>query len=336
MKKVIFIPLIALMAACGGGGETKTGETKVTTIKIDGSSTVYPISAAMASEYQKTTESVKIEVAQSGTGGGFKKFARGENIISDASRAIKKAEDSACAAAKIEYIELPVAYDGLAIVVHPENTWATSITVAELKKLWEPAAEGKVKKWSDVRAGWPNQDIHLYGAGTASGTFEYFTEAIVGKSKSSRSDYSSSENDNVLVQGISTDKYALGYFGLFYYIKNQAKLKVVPVDDEKDENGKGPITPSEATVRDASYQPLSRPLYIYINKAAVADSAVDKFVNYYLDNAEAISSKIGYVPLTKEIYALVKARYANRKTGSLFLGMEKTVNVKLDELLGKE
>jgi phosphate transport system substrate-binding protein len=232
-------------------------------IKVDGSSTVYPITEAVGEEFQKLHPDVKVVVGISGTGGGFKKFCNGETDISNASRPILQKEIDTCAQNGIEYIELPVAYDALSVVVNPRNDWVACMTVAELKKIWEPDAQGKITRWNQVRPEWPDAPLNLYGAGTDSGTFDYFTEAIVGKAKASRGDYTASEDDNVLVQGVANDQYALGYFGLAYYFENQDKLKAVAID-----NGKGCVLPSEETVRNGTYQPLSRPLFIYVSRKA--------------------------------------------------------------------
>ncbi|HSZ72854.1 MAG TPA: substrate-binding domain-containing protein, partial [Cytophagaceae bacterium] len=233
-------------------------------------------------------------------------------------------------------IELPVAYDGLAVVVSKENTWVDQLTVAELKKLWEPDAQGKITHWNQIRPNWPKEEIHLFGAGTQSGTFDYFTEAIVGKAKACRGDYTASEDDNVLVQGISTDKLSLGFFGLDYYLENKDRLKLVAIDDQNDANGKGAILPSAQTVKDATYQPLSRPLFIYINKASIEKPGVDSYVNFYLDNAEKLVAESGYVPLTNDIYALIKKRYEKGITGSVFLNLKSGVGIKLEELFKME
>jgi phosphate transport system substrate-binding protein len=327
MRKIIFLALISIaFFAC----------KKKVEIKIDGSSTVYPITEAVAEEFNKENPAVKATIGVSGTGGGFKKFMRGEIDIANASRPIKKSEDSACSAAKIGYVELPVAFDGLAVVVNPQNTWVDFITVEELKKMWEPEAQGKIMKWNQIRPTWPDEEIHLFGAGTQSGTFDYFTEAIVGKAKACRGDYTASEDDNVLVQGISTDKNALGFFGLDYFTANKDKLKLVPVDDQKDENGKGPVSPSVETVKNATYQPLSRPLLIYVNKASSDRKEVDSFVNFFLNNAETLVSEAGYVPLTKEMYDLVKKRYAQKALGSSFLKLKSDVGIKMEDILKME
>lgn len=294
-----------LFAACG---ETKTnenanqGEVLKGEVKIDGSSTVYPISEAVAEEFRTVQPEVKVTVGLSGTGGGFKKFSRGETDINDASRTIKEEEIKACEEKNIHYLELEIAFDGLSVVVNPQNDWVKDITVAELKKIWEPEAQGKITKWSQVRAGWPDQEFHLYGAGTESGTYDYFTEAIVGKSHSSRGDYTASEDDNVLVQGVSTDKNALGFFGFAYFEENMDKLKLVPVNDEDDSNGVGAIAPSIETVKNKSYAPLSRPLFIYVNSEAVKRPEVTAFVKFYLENASKLVSEVGFIAMTTEEY----------------------------------
>ncbi|HVD96646.1 MAG TPA: PstS family phosphate ABC transporter substrate-binding protein [Cytophagaceae bacterium] len=335
MKKIVFfLPVLALLASCGGAGKNDqaTGSSDGGTVQIDGSSTVYPITEAIAEEFQAENKNLKVTAGESGTGGGMKKFGRKEIDICDASRPIKANEDSVATAGGIAYYELPIAYDGLVVVVNPQNTWLSSITVKELKMIWEPGAQGKITKWNQIRKEWPNEEIHLYGAGTASGTFDYFTEAIVGKSKSCRGDYTGSEDDNVLVQGVSSDKLALGFFGFHYYTENKDKLKIVAIDDEKEENGKGPIIPSEETVKNATYQPLSRPLFIYVNKSSAERPEVDGFVKYYLDNAADIVPETGYITLDPAIYAQIKKRYQDKITGSLFLSGKSSVGVKLDEL----
>lgn len=318
MKKLI-LSTIALSAiavsitSCGGGKKQEAGASDSThlsgDIKIDGSSTVYPISEAVAEEFKVSHPDVKVTVGLSGTGGGFKKFGRGEIDINDASRSIKSTEDSLCKASNIGFIELKVAFDGLAVVVNPQNTWVNDITVAELKKIWEPEAQGKIKYWNQIRPEWPKEEIHLFGAGVESGTYDYFTEAIVGKSHSSRGDYTASEDDNVLVQGISTDKLALGFFGIAYFQENKDKLKVVPVDDQKDENGKGAILPSIETVKNKTYTPLGRPLFIYVNSTAAKRQEVQAFVDFYLTEGGALSQEVGYIAMTAEEYAAEKAKF---------------------------
>ncbi|MDP2279185.1 MAG: PstS family phosphate ABC transporter substrate-binding protein [Nitrospirota bacterium] len=302
-------------------------------VKIDGSSTVYPITEAVAEEFQKAKRgAAKVTVGISGTGGGFKKFCRGETDISDASRPILKKEMDVCKEHGIEYIELPVAYDGLAVMVNPKNIWVTSLTVADLKKMWEPVAQGNIKKWNQVRSEWPDAPLKLFGPGADSGTFDYFTEAIMGKSKSSRGDFTASEDDNVLVQGISGDKNALGYFGLAYYEENKDKLKLVPIINPKTGQL---VFPSEKTVMDGTYQPLSRPIFIYVSKKAAEKPEIKEFVEYYLKNAAKLVQQVKYVPLPAKAYKLVEERFAKRKTGTLF-GGEAEVGVKIEDLLKRE
>ena len=322
MKKISLLSLasisiVLLATSCGNKTEKETDQNAGANqeqklggaVNIDGSSTVYPITEAVAEEFKKVQPEVKVTAGLSGTGGGFKKFGRGETDINDASRPIKKAEDSLAKANNVSYIDLMIAYDGLAVVVNPKNDWCKDITVAELKKMWEPAAQGKIKKWNQIRASWPNEEIHLFGAGVESGTYDYFTEAVVGKAHSSRGDYTASEDDNVLVQGISSDKNALGFFGLAYFEENKDKLKLVGVDDEKDENGKGPITPSIESVKNKSYAPLARPLFIYVNSTAGKRKEVQEFVRFYLENTGALTKQVGYIPLSDTETANEKSKW---------------------------
>ncbi len=296
--KLAFIILgLLLLASCGS--KTANNESKSLTgdIIIDGSSTVYPITEAIAEEFRVSQPGVKVSVGVSGTGGGFKKFGRGEIDINNASRPIKENEIKACEENAITYVQLMVAYDGLAVLVNPQNTWVDHFTVEELKKIWEPDAQGKITKWSQIRASWPDEPFHLYGPGVASGTYDYFTEAIVGKSGASRGDYTASEDDNVLVQGIAGDKNALGFFGHAYYEENQEKLKLVGVD-----NGNGVVLPTIETVKNGTYAPLSRPVFIYVTKIAAQRAEVSAFVNFYLTNASTLVPDVGYIPLPDEAY----------------------------------
>ena len=334
-------PLVALaftVAACGGGSSSSSSGTAApanTMVTLDGSSTVFPISEAVAEEFQKANQNTRVTVGISGTGGGFQKFCRAEIDISDASRPISASEVEACAKTGVEFVELPIAYDGIAITVSPKATWADKITVAELKTIWAPEAQGKVKKWNQVRPGWPDREIHLFGAGVDSGTFDYFTEAINGKAKASRGDFTSSEDDNVLVQGISNDELALGFLPFAYYEENSTRLKLVPVDDEKPDNGAGPIVPGPETIRTGTYQPLSRPVFIYVSTKAAARPEVQKFVEFYMANAEKLVREVNYVGLGDAAYTMVGDRFAKRKTGSVFSGVN-TVGVTIDQLLSKE
>ncbi|MCU0526093.1 MAG: PstS family phosphate ABC transporter substrate-binding protein [Elainella sp. Prado103] len=300
-----------------------------TTIRIDGSSTVFPITEAMAEDFQAQNRGVNVTVGISGTGGGFEKFCNGETDISNASRPIKQSEIDKCRAAGIEFIELPVAYDALTVVVNPRNTWASSLTVEELKKIWEPAAQGKITNWNQIRSSFPDAPLKLFGPGTDSGTFDYFTEAVVGEAQSSRADFTASEDDNVLVQGVSRDPNALGYFGFAYYEENRDRVKSVPID-----NGDGPVAPTRASVEDGTYQPLSRPLFIYVSKEAAERSEVQSFISFYLESTDLVA-EVGYVPLPGEAYTVAQDNFDNRKVGSVFAGRE-TVGVRIPDLLRLE
>ncbi len=336
MKKIILSLIVAAsLAACGGKSNKSTGEESGE-IKIDGSSTVYPLSEAVSEEFRTEQSNVRITVGESGTGGGFKKFSRAETDINDASRPITASEIESCKAAGVEFIELPVAYDGLAVVVNKENTFVDFLTVAELKTLWEPEAQGKIKTWNQVRSSFPNVPINLYGPGTASGTFDYFTEAVVGKAKSSRGDYNASEDDNVLVKGVSSDKNALGFFGLAYFENNSDKLKLVPINDGNDANGAGAILPSIETVSNGTYAPLSRPEFIYVNAKSADRPEVKSFITFYLSNAGSLAKEIGSVPLKPEVYKLVQERFDKKTTGSAFAEGVSTIGVNMEQLLKAE
>jgi phosphate transport system substrate-binding protein len=325
----------ALAVACGGGDAPASEGGAPQVIAADGSSTVFPITEAVAEEFQKANRGTRVTVGSSGTGGGFQKFCRNETDISNASRPIRQTEVDACGKAGIEYIELPVAYDGLAVVIHPQNTWAASMTVDELKKLWEPAAQGKITRWNQIRPEWPDQEIRLFGAGVDSGTFEYFTEAIMGKAAASRGDYTSSEDDNVIVQGVSGDPNALGYFGYAYYEQNKDKLKVVAVDDKDETNGAGAVAPSPETVSNGTYRPLSRPVFVYVKARSLDRPEVTNFLQFYLDQGQALVREVGYVPLTSRELELVRGRYTARKTGTMFTGIDSHSTVTLEQRLSK-
>ena len=332
--------LISLtLVACGGGNgaQQEGGEgASQTLITLDGSSTVFPIAEAVAEEYGKANPNVRTPtVGISGTGGGFQKFCRGETDISNASRPIRPAEIEACKTAGIEYIEVPIAYDGLAIVVNPKNTWATTITVDELKTLWAPEAQGKVTKWNQVRSSWPNRDIRLFGAGVDSGTYDYFTEATVGKEGASRGDFTSSEDDNVIVQGVASDELALGFLPLAYVEQNPGKLKIVPVEDGKPDNGAGPITPTAQTVRDGTYQPLSRPLFVYVSRKAADRPEIQQFVEMFFSRTD-LTQEVGYIELTPQIYEMARKHFADRRTGTAFGEGGSQVGMTLEALLARE
>jgi len=292
----IFAGVTLCLAACGGGADAGGRMALSGKVEIDGSSTVFPISEAIAEEFGRSSGGgVQASVAYSGTGGGFKRFCAGETDISDASRPIKDSEKDTCAAAGVEYLTFEVGLDGLAVVVNPANDFVECLSVEELRKVWEPGST--VKKWSEVRAGFPAEDIKLYGPGTNSGTFDYFTEAINGQEDASRPDYTASEDDNVLVQGVEGDHYSLGYFGFAYYWENRERLKIVPVN-----GGAGCVTPTEATITSGEYRPLSRPLFIYVSRASLARPEVKAFVEYYLEQAATLVPETGYVALDAARY----------------------------------
>ena len=320
----------AMAGALGTSASTAFAADKL--IKVDGSSTVFPITEAVAEEFQKANKGLKVTVGVSGTGGGFKKFCRGETDISDASRPIKEKEMKACKEAGIQYIEIPVAYDALTVVINPKNNWAGTMTVAELKKMWEPEAQGKVMKWNDVNPKWPNAKLTLFGPGADSGTFDYFTEAVNHKEKASRGDFTASEDDNVLVQGVARDKNAIGYFGYAYYAENKDKLKAVTVINPA--TGK-PVGPSAQTVEDGSYAPLARPIFIYVSAKSVGKPEVKEFVEYYLKHAPKLVKEVKYVPLPASAYKTGLEHFRKKKLGTVFAG-KGAVGVKINELLARE
>ena len=314
MKNLFFYITIFSIAACGGGGTNNSGAGNEISgpVKIDGSSTVYPITEAVAEEIKHEYPKIRVTIGVSGTGGGFKKFSRGETDINNASRNIKQEEIDLAKENNIEYTSIEIAYDGLAVVVHPENDWVDYLTVAELKMMWEPEAQEKIKRWNQIRPEWPDKEIRLFGAGVESGTYDYFTEAVVGKSHSSRGDFTASEDDNILVQGVSSDKYALAFFGFAYYEQNQGKLKIVPIDGGK---GNGAVIPSIETVKNKTYAPLSRPLFLYVNSKAAARPEVQAFISFYLNNAPILVREVGYIPLTDEEYEREKEKFKNFEAG---------------------
>lgn len=301
-------------------------------IKIDGSSTVYPVTEAVAEEFQKANKGLKVTVGVSGTGGGFKKFCRGETDISNASRPILASEIEDCRKAGVEYFELPVAFDALTVVINPRNAWLKQATVAELKKIWEPAAQGKVMRWNQVNPTWPDQPIKLFGAGSDSGTFDYFTEAIVGKAKSSRGDYTASEDDNVLVQGVSGDVNAIGYFGYAYFAENTSKLKALPIVEKE---GKAAVSPSPETVISGTYQPLARPIFIYLNVKSLAKPEVKKFIDFYMAQGAKMAKEVKYVPLPAAIYLSNVKHMKDNKKGTIF-GGKNEVGISIEELVKRE
>jgi len=340
---------LALSAAVLAAAVSATPAFARDIVKVDGSSTVFPITEAMAEEFQAAERGkTQVTVGISGTGGGFKKFCRGDTDISDASRPIKSSEKKVCAENGIEYIELPVALDALTVVINPKNNWVDYLTVDELFTIWNPDAQGKVMNWKQVRKGFPDKPLVLFGAGTDSGTYDYFVEAInygtakarglvkskadKKKWKSSRGDFTASEDDNVLVQGVAQDRNAMGFFGLAYYEENQDKLKAVPISWK----GSKAVEPSLENAKGGTYQPLSRPIFIYVKKkSADTKPYVRRFVEFYLDNknAQALVKEVGYVPLPKKAYDMAMHNFKKRQIGTVFHGAE--VGIGIEELLAR-
>jgi phosphate transport system substrate-binding protein len=322
----ILVTLAALFISFAGIGIGNAG-----TIRIDGSSTVYPITEAVAEDFQIAKRGkARVTVGISGTGGGFKKFCRGEVDITNASRPIMQKEMDKCKKAGIEYVEMPVAFDALTVVIHPKNNWSKTITVAELKKMWGPAAQNKINSWNQINPAWPNAKFKLYGAGADSGTFDYFTEAIVGKSKSSRGDFTASEDDNVLVQGVSRDKNGLAFFGFAYYVENRKKLNAVAIDA-----GNGGVLPSYETVANGTYQPLSRPIFIYVNVKAAERPEVRDLIDFYMTKGQALVEEVKYFPLPKAVYSLNLENLDKKKVGTVF-GGESKMGMKIEDVMKLE
>jgi phosphate transport system substrate-binding protein len=324
-----FVKSLALAAVISAAFTIQPAAAADKIIKIDGSSTVYPITEAVAEEFQKEKK-IKVTVGESGTGGGFKKFCRGETDISNASRPISQKEIDACKEAGVQYIELPIAYDALTVVVNNKNDWVKSISVDELKKIWGPGSS--VKNWKDVNPAYPDKKMGLYGPGTASGTFDYFSEAINGKAKAHRTDYTPSEDDNVLVQGVSGNVGGMAYFGMAYYEENKDKLRAIPVSAKA---GGPAILPSAQSVEDGTYQPLARPIFIYVNATAAAfKPEVKAFVNFYLEQAPTLVKEVKYVPLPTADYTAVKEHFKAMKPGTGF-GGKNEVGIKITDLLSR-
>lgn len=331
--------LAAGLAACGGGSTDSAGGAGSTgdaasnlsgSVSIDGSSTVFPITEAMAEEFQIANPDVKVTVGVSGTGGGFKKFCGGETDISNASRPVKEKEVKLCEEAGIEFIEVPVAYDALSVVVNKDNDWAACLTTDELKKMWEPEAKGKIKSWKQIRDSFPDEPLVLYAPGTDSGTFDYFTEAINGDGGVTREDFTPSEDDNVLVTGVQGTKGALAYFGFAYYEENKDGINVVTIDNSADE-GENCIEPSLETVKSGTYVPLARPIFIYVKKASLDKPEVKAFVDFYMNSEnKSYVSETGYIPLTDGLYTNITSRIASKTTGTVF--SEGSVGVDLNEV----
>jgi phosphate transport system substrate-binding protein len=297
VKKIFALILFGglFMYSCGSGGSQQE-------IKIDGSGTVYPITEAVAEEFRKVEPGIRVSVGSSGSGAGFKKFVRGETDISNSSRKISEEEKALAEENGIEYQQFSIALDGISIVAHPDNDWVKTLTPEELNKIWQ--ADSDVQQWSDIREGWPDEDIRLYGPNTAHGTYDFFTEVINGESGASRTDFNAVADYNVAVQGISSDKYSLGYFGLAYYEENADQLKLIGIDA-----GDGAVEPSLETVKNGTYKPLSRSLYIYVAQKAAQRPAVQKFVEFYFENAGELAQDVGYVPMPAEDIAEQKSAF---------------------------
>jgi phosphate transport system substrate-binding protein len=336
----LLAPMAFVMAGCGKkdpareSGDAPAAKTgrDAPVIRIDGSSTVFPIAEAIAEEYQiEGRGAVRVTVGLSGTGGGFKKLCRGDVDISNASRPILAEEIELCRNAGVSFYELPIAFDAITVVVNPKNEWVKSLTVADLKKMWEPGAQGKITRWNQVRPEWPDAPLMLFGPGADSGTFDYFTEAVTGKAKSSRGDYTASEDDNVLVTGVENNKNALGYFGFAYYISHQDRMRAVPIAKEDGSQ----VLPSAAAVTDGTYQPLSRPLFIYVSSKAVERPEVRTFVEFFLTQGAELVGEVGFVPLPEQSAQTTLQHFNNGRTGSVFGGVPE-VGVTIEELLKRE
>lgn len=332
MKHLVVLSLVASLAlvaaGCGAGGDDTPDQLRGT-ILIDGSSTVFPLTEAVAEEFMRENRAVRVTVGVSGTGGGFSRFSRGETDISNASRPIRSDEAALAERNGIDYIELPVAFDGLAVVTHPENDFAECLTVDELKQIWERGST--VDNWNQVRHGFPNRPIRLYGTTTDSGTYDYFTTAIIGERGASRTNYTASADQHSLVQGISGDGYSLGFFGLAYYESNSARLRLVAVDD-----GNGCVSPNQDTISDGTYQPLARPEFIYVKRTSADRPEVQAFVTFYLDHAHQFAPEVGYVALPAEAYALAQRNFDARHTGSMFGAQGPQIGVRIEDLLARE
>jgi len=312
------------LAACGNNANQQGAGSTSESIQVDGSSTVFPLSEAVAEAFSTTQRGgARVTVGESGTGGGFRKFCRGETQVQGASRPILAEEMEACAAAGVEYVELPIAFDGLTVVVNPANT-VRATTIEELRRMWEPAAERQITNWRQVNPSWPDQPLLLFGAGTASGTFDFFTEAVVGTAKSSRTDYTPTEDDNVTVQGVLGNPSAIGYFGYAYYEQNRERLAALSI------NG---VTPSPETIADGSYS-LARPIFIYVNADALQRPQVQRFTQYFVENAGRLAREVGYVGLSDETYAALATRVSERQTGTAFAGHQE-VGVDINEVLAR-
>lgn len=326
---VLVVAITGLLEVLGSGSHLVQG-APTPLVKVDGSSTVYPLTEAIAEEFQKARRGqVRVTVGISGTGGGFKKFCRGEADVANASRPILIEEMDLCRKNGVSYYELPIAFDALTVAVSPKNTWVTSMTVDELKKIWEPAAQNTITRWNQIHADWPDAPLVLFGAGSDSGTFDYFTDAIVGKPKASRGDYTASEDDNVLVQGIENNKHALGYIPFAYYAAQMKKLKAVAIIGKDS-----PVLPSTENVLRGIYQPLSRPLFIYVNESSAKRTEVKDFIEYYLTEGPKLIAEVRYIPLQAQAYAIARERFKKGVVGTGFGGVPE-VGLAVEELLSR-
>jgi phosphate transport system substrate-binding protein len=322
---------VLLLSGCGSKDSSAPANAG-TVIKIDGSSTVFPIAEAVAEEFQlEQRGAVRVTVGLSGTGGGFKKLCRGDADLSNASRPILVQEMETCRAAGVSYMELPIAFDAITVAVNPQNDWVDTLTIEDHKKIWEPAAQGVITRWNQVRPEWPDEPLMLFGPGADSGTFDYFTEAIVGEAKSSRGDYTASEDDNVLVQGVEHNKYALGYFGLAYYASHKERMRAVAIEGP----GGNAVLPDLATVTDGSYQPLSRPLFIYVSEVAARRPEVRTFIEFYLTEGSKLAAEVEFVPLPAEASRIALQHFQENRLGTVFGGVPE-VGVTIQELLERE
>jgi phosphate transport system substrate-binding protein len=326
--------IASLVAGCGGkepASSSAGARAEAPVVRIDGSSTVFPIAEAVSEEFQAGERgAIRVTVGLSGTGGGFKKLCRGDTDIANASRPILTEEMEACRKAGIQFMELPIAFDAITVVVNPQNDWIKSMSIADLKKIWEPAAQGTITKWNQVRPEWPDAPLMLFGPGADSGTFDYFTEAVVGKAKSSRGDYTASEDDNVLVQGVEHNKNALGYFGFAYYISHTDRMRAVPIEG----NG-GSVAPSLSAVAEGTYQPLSRPLFIYVNALAAKRPEVAKFIEFYLTEGSKLAAEVGFVPLPEQASQTALRRFKDNRLGTVFGGAPE-VGVTIEQVQQRE
>jgi len=298
LKRLLVLVVLLSLTCCVEQNKSENSPN----IIIDGSSTVFLITERIVKNYRQLNPESKIQLDVSGTGGGFQKFCMGLTDVADASRRINKKERELCQDNGVLFFAIPIALDGIAVVVNNENDWVDYLRVSELKMIWDPTAERDVTRWNQVRDNWPNREIKLFGPGTNSGTYDYFVSTIIGESHSSRGDYVASEEDDVLVKGVASDKYALGIFGLGYYQESFYDLRLIPIDDEEKDNGEGPVIPSYETVKTGNYQPLSRQLFLYVSKASLKKVSVKKFIDFYLENAAQVVSQSGYVPQPAEIY----------------------------------